>query len=85
MQANQEVIPVSVINFPDGSTLYLDMRKEKKGQKSENLERIQKCVDIWKSENEKKYKDTSVCSAISSIRMLRSDFDSLPAIEKYSE
>lgn len=82
------LVSVTVLIFPDGGTHWFKNKPVYKDMPNENLEYIRKCAKIWNERNRAKYDgfgDFDLIGAVASVRMLREDFDKIPATADFLE
>jgi hypothetical protein len=78
-----ESVSVTVLIFPDGMTHWFENKPVFKDKPNENLEYMKKCIRIWNERNRIKYGGSydnfDLMGAVANIRMLREDFNKIPA------
>jgi hypothetical protein len=70
----KETVPVAVIVYPDGTTYFFAVEDGEDAATHAGT-----CLEKWRGRNSEKYKDTDVFGAVTSIRMLKSEYGRIPA------
>jgi len=82
----ETMVSVTVIIFPDGGTHFFENKPVFKNKPNENIEYIQKCMRIWKKDNEQRYTNNpGIMGAVAHIEMLESDYYAMPATSEFTE